>query len=127
MSEPEPQRGDTVQFGHQYLSIEGFSDDDGTRLNDGRWICASHLTYVGENTWLYTPKDPEEMTVAELVMEHRHSTRAVLKNHISTIMTTRVIPEITRQIEQATNEAIEYVMDNHYRTPPRLMGKDTNQ
>jgi hypothetical protein len=120
----EPKIHDRVQYGMSEVSIVGFSEDDGTRLSNGRWICATSLIPTGEHEWLYTPKPVEDMTVEELVMEHRHSARAVLTNHIGSIMARTLVPEITKLIDRATKEAVEYVMDHHYRTPPRLMGKD---
>ena len=125
--QPEPKIHDLVQYGMRTESIVGFSEDDGTRLSDGRWVCATSLISTGDGEWLYTPKNVEDMTDAELTMEHRHFTRAVLTNHIGSIMQRTLMPEIAKLIEQATKEAVEYVMDNHYRTPPRLTGKDTTK
>lgn len=50
----EPRRGDTVVMSEtEETKIHGFSDDHGTRLDNGRWICASKLEPIADRRWRY--------------------------------------------------------------------------
>lgn len=123
----EPKIHDRVQYGYQNLTIDGFDDDYGTRLSGNHWICASHLVSTGDNEWLYIPGDVEDMTVDELRQEHRRSVRNVFHEHVASILTAALLPKLTEMISEAAKEATEIAMRDVYRTPPRLMGKDTTK
>lgn len=127
MTSPEPRRGDRVIYGHGSFLINDFDDDFGTRLSNGKWISASQLSSLDDGVWFYTIKDAEDMTVAELVHEHREGTRNVLKERIGVLIAAAILPEIGKLIENATLEAVDHVMRDVYRTPPRLMGHDTGE
>jgi hypothetical protein len=52
----EPRRGDKVLApGGRQLTITGFSEDEGTHLSDGSWLCASKLKPAGIRVWEYNP------------------------------------------------------------------------
>jgi hypothetical protein len=51
----EPQLHDTVFVAGQALRIVAFSEDDGTKLSDGRWVCASKFVPVTRAGWRYEP------------------------------------------------------------------------
>lgn len=51
----EPQLHDTVFVDGQPLRIVAFSEDDGTKLSDGRWVCASKFVSVTRAAWRYEP------------------------------------------------------------------------
>lgn len=53
---PEPKVGDCVFMPGGELAITGFDEDNGTRLSDGRWVCASRFEYLGPNAWWLTPE-----------------------------------------------------------------------
>lgn len=67
----EPQIGDTVLFDGQPLRIDAFSEDHGTKLSDGRWVCASHFQYVSRSCWTYedAPVDlvPAHPTISDVM------------------------------------------------------------
>lgn len=125
MTTEEPQCGDEVMYGHRSLTIDGFSEDDETRLSDGRWICATLLVHTGERRWMYIPKDAEDMTVTELVAEHRNTTRVLLRDEIHKHLRISIALEIEEIIDRAADEITERVMQRVYRVPPRLMGRNT--
>lgn len=125
MTTEEPRRGDQVMFGKRVLLIDILDVDNGTKLSDGNWICASHLIHVGPRRWQYTPKDPNEMTIAELVFEHHKCAETLLKTQVHNRIRVAILPRIEKYIEQAADDITQHVMQEVYRTPPRLMGKDT--
>lgn len=53
---PEPRIGDRVLMPGGEPTISGFDEDRGTRLSDGRWVCASRLEYLGPNAWKLATK-----------------------------------------------------------------------
>jgi hypothetical protein len=55
----EPRLRDTVIDGDRCYRIVAFSEDDGTKLSDGRWVCASKFVPVTRACWRYEPKPAE--------------------------------------------------------------------
>ncbi|WP_435613276.1 hypothetical protein [Streptomyces sp. bgisy159] len=51
----DPQLCDTVIDGDRQYRIVAFSEDDGAKLNDGRWVCASKFVPVTRACWRYEP------------------------------------------------------------------------
>ena len=64
---PEPRLDDIVWlYGSEKRKVQGFSEDRGTQLDDGRWVCASEFRYAGialtgETIWHWKAavKEPE--------------------------------------------------------------------
>ncbi|HLL34198.1 MAG TPA: hypothetical protein VK545_09965 [Streptomyces sp.] len=52
----EPQLHDTVIDGGRWYRIVAFSEDRGTKLDDGRWVCASKFAPVTRACWRYEPR-----------------------------------------------------------------------
>ncbi|MCQ6554768.1 hypothetical protein NPS70_16405 [Streptomyces sp. C10-9-1] len=55
----EPQLHDTVYVDGRALRIVAFSEDHGTKLSDGRWVCASKFVPVTRACWRYEPARTE--------------------------------------------------------------------
>ncbi|MFF9525385.1 hypothetical protein ACF1DV_25900 [Streptomyces achromogenes] len=66
---PEPQLHDTVIDGDRWYRIVDFSEDHGTKLSDGRWVCASKFIPVTRACWRYEPKPAPIDEEAELFEE----------------------------------------------------------
>lgn len=52
----EPRRGDRIEDNGRITTIDGFSDDDGTKLYSGQYVCISDYTKDKDGVWRREPK-----------------------------------------------------------------------
>lgn len=52
----EPKRGDRIFHGGRMTTIDSFSDDHGTFLGLGQWVCISDFTKDEDGVWRQIPK-----------------------------------------------------------------------
>ncbi|MEU7243395.1 hypothetical protein [Streptomyces sparsogenes] len=103
--QPEPQRSDSVIVDGLWLRIRDFSEDSGTLLSNGRWVCASDFVFVTKGLWRYEPKrecldhgDPIECTCAarqgqDSARRERYAA-AIQRKVIGEIRLTSILPEV---------------------------------
>lgn len=68
---PEPKIGDSVYIRGKWRSVAGFSEDHGTLLTGGEWVCASDLGFYGPDVWRYSghsapAPDPNEWAASHV-------------------------------------------------------------
>ncbi|MEU0952811.1 hypothetical protein ABZ353_10780 [Streptomyces niveus] len=69
----EPQLSDTVFVAGKPFRILAFSEDYGTYLSNGQWVCASQFVSVTGAAWRYEPEEKKDTLAAWLY--HRFSGR----------------------------------------------------
>lgn len=50
----EPKRGDRIVYGGRITTIDSFSEDDGTFLRSGQWVCISDFEKNADGVWVRT-------------------------------------------------------------------------
>lgn len=63
----EPKIGDRVQVRGDWHSIQCFSEESGTRLSNGQWVCASAFKWLmtepnGRRWWIYDPENTSALS-----------------------------------------------------------------
>lgn len=56
MERVEPKTGDRIFHSGRITTIDGFSDDHGTRLYDGQWVCISDFEKNADGVWTKIPE-----------------------------------------------------------------------
>lgn len=53
MEHVEPKRGDRIAHGGRITTIDSFSEDDGTFLGNGQWVCISDFEKNEDGVWVH--------------------------------------------------------------------------